>query len=370
MTASSYPEQRYVLPLTTLRRECFLPSDVSGKVIARQGQRVESTSIVAKGELPARHHIVDAAEILRLRRPEQLTEKELLLVNVGDTVEEDQALAGKNPNRGRRAFSPVDGVVVGIEAGRIIVKEHPEEIQLVSGMRGYVAEVREGRGIIIETAGAVLQGVWGNDKRTIGVLRMEPDDGMEFIQGDSINTEWRGAVVVTRRPLTVTNFIIMDDQDIAGVIAPSMDASLVDVALSMNRAVLLTEGFGNMNMSNVVSTMLTDITKQYMNAQTTVDAVRPSSLMARLPEMLINVPIKEGEEPRMLQPSVRLRRGMRVRLTQSPYVGQVATVRDLPQQPIALDNGMQVACVQVETAGGEIIYVPVPNVELFEPFAG
>lgn len=364
---SSFTEQRYIIPLATLRRDCLLPSDVRGTVIARTGQRVESTSIVARGQLPARHYIVEAAELLRLRRIEQLSD--LLLVEVGDDVEEGQPLAGKNPKRGRRAFSPIDGQVAAVEGGRIIVREYAEEIQLVSGMVGYVASVYDGRGIVIETAGAVVQGVWGNNRRAIGVLRLEPDNGMEFIQGDSINTEWRGAIVVTRRPLTPTNFVIMEDQDIAAVIAPSMDASLYDLALQMNRGVLLTEGFGDMNMSNTVYNLLEEIAKQYVNVQAIMDAIAPSPLMARQPEVLINVPIRDGKEPRTLQPSGLVKRGAKVRLTQPPYTGQTATVRDIPDTLVQLPNGMRVTGVEVETAGGEIIDVPLTNIELFAPFA-
>lgn len=356
-----YLEQRYIIPKTTLRRECMLPEDVIGNVLATEGQRVENNSIVARGKRASQNYILEAAKLLRLRKPEQLEKH--LSAEPESYVQVGELLARRG---GRRVTSPVEGVFVGVFDGRIIIKETPQEVDLVAGMAGRVVEVREGRGVVIETGGAVLQGVWGNNRRAIGPLRMEPNDGMEFIEGDRINTEWNNAIVVTRRPLSIAGLVIMETQNIAGVIAPSMDATLLDVAFSSQRAILLTEGFGQMNMSNVVLNMLTELVQANPNAQTTMDAVTPSAVNSRRPDVLITVPLKEmAAAPSLLKPSDGMSKGSRVRITRAPYNGQVATVRDLPRLPVALENGLAVRCAIVELAGGEQVPVPIANLELF-----
>jgi hypothetical protein len=362
---SSYPEQRYIIPKTTLRRECLLPDDVKGAVLTTVGQRVDSNSIVARGYPPTRHRVLHASEMMRLSHRQNL--EDYLLVEVGDVVEEEQALAStrNDPKRGRRVYSPVYGVVAGIDAGRIVIREMTEQLELVAGMAGYVVDVRAGRGVVVETSGAVLQGVWGNNHRSVGNLKMAPEQGMEYIEGGVINLEWRGSIVITRRSLAETGLVIMEEQDIAGVIAPSMDSTLIDVVRQMNRAVLLTEGFGDIPMSRPVYSMLEDITEKFFNVQATVDAVVPNDAVARRPEALSNVPIKQGEEPRMLEPSARFHKNARVRISRAPYGGQTGVIADLPPTPQAIGNGLRVPSAQVELTGGERVMIPLANLELF-----
>ena len=104
-----YPDQRSASPLTTVYRHCFLPDEAVGTLRTSEGKRVDARDVVANGVAPSRHIIIEAARILRLRKPEQL--EDLMQVNVGDVVEEKQFLAGKNPKRGKRVFAPSAGVV-------------------------------------------------------------------------------------------------------------------------------------------------------------------------------------------------------------------------------------------------------------------
>ncbi|MEO0560661.1 MAG: KOW motif-containing protein [Chloroflexota bacterium] len=363
--ASSTPEQRYIIPLTTLRREISLPPDVQGVLMVVDGQRVDGNTIVARGYPPARHHILDAAGELRLRRRQPLAD--YLFVETGDTVDAEQVLASKSgdTDRGRRVFSPVSGVVVSIDETRIVVREHAEQIELIAGMAGEVVKTVAGRGVVVETSGAVIQGVWGNGERRVGALKIEPSQGMEFIEGGQINLEWRGSIVVTRRPLTPTNFVIMEEQDIAGVIAPSMDSTLTDLVRQSDRAVLLTEGFGDAAMTKAVFTMFEELAEKYLNVRATLDAIVPGGIAARRPEVFISVPVKKGEEPRMLKPTASFRKGARVRITRAPYAGQTGIILELPVAPQIIGNGLRVPSAMVETAGGEHVAIPLANLEFY-----
>ncbi len=361
---SEYPEQRYILPRVTVRREVLLPNDVYGTLLVREGQRVEINTILARGQLPSHHYIVEAASALGLRNPDDLNA--MMLAEVGDMVIAGDAIAGRNPRRGARALAPVDGVIVGLDRGRIILREAPEEVDLVAGMQGFVVEVRPRRGAVIQATGAVLQGVWGNNQRAVGAIRMEPPDGLEFIQGSEINLEWRGAIVISRTALGPTAFAIMEEQDIAGVIAPSMDSTLIDAALSFNRAILLTEGFGAQRMSVAVQGFLSRLLEENINVRGSLDAVLPGMLEARRPELLVNLPVRSGEdEPRSPRSADRLRAGMSARVTMPPYQGQTVTIEEIPRNPVQIDGGMRMRIARVQLAGGESITVPIANLEVF-----
>jgi len=68
-----YPDQRYLSKLTTIHREVTLPENAIGNVQVREGARVDVRDKVARGLIPARHVIIDAASELGLRNPQNLS---------------------------------------------------------------------------------------------------------------------------------------------------------------------------------------------------------------------------------------------------------------------------------------------------------
>ncbi len=355
-----YVDQRHTLAWTTVRRERLLPDHTYGEVNARAGQHVNLREIVARGSVPARYVFLEAARQLRLSKPEDLND--LLLVEAGDRVQAGQALAGKNPERGRRVLSPVEGVIVYTGEGRIIVQATPERVEVEAGLVGQVVEVRPERGVMIEAFGALIQGVWGNNRRMIGPLRLEPEeDGLEGIFDDLIDRQYSGAVVVTRRSLKATGLMMIENQGIGGVIAPSMDAGLYEQAINHPAAIILTQGFGDLRMS----TQVLNILEGLVGRQTTLDAFLPDRWDTRRPEVFINLPAKAGERPPEPRTAQMLREGMTVRITRAPHMGSVGQIMDLPKTPQLLDNGLRTLCAQVSLATGETPLVPLANLEVF-----
>lgn len=353
-----YPDQRAASPLTIIRREVNLPDEAVGVVRTSEGKRVDVRDIIANGVIPAGCVIVEAARFFGLKKPEAL--EDLMLVQKGDVVDDKKPLAGKNPNRGKRLFSPIRGVVSDVIDGRIILQEIPQLLDLEAGVRGRVTQVNQGRGVVIEAVGGHIQGIWGNNRRIIATLRIEPEGGLNQQLGDVLEMRYMGAVVVTRSPLTRRTFRVMEEQNFAGIIAPSMDASLRSLALKMEAVVLLTEGFGNIRMSAVTFNML----NEHEGQQATVDAQNPNRWETRRPEVIISVATKEGQRPSRPNVMLTLRTGMTVRVTREPFMGQTGNILDLPKMPTLLDNGLRVPCAQVELVAGETIFVPLANLEV------
>lgn len=354
-----YPDQRHLLEMTTIRRERMLPEDAIGRVEAREGTTVNLRDIVARGVVPSRYVIVEAAEFFNLKNPDDLND--LMAVEVGDTVDIKTPLAGKAGGRSKRLLSPVKGIVAYVDEGRIILQVTPETVEMEAGLDGQVVHVEPGRGIIIESFGALVQGVWGNGRRTIGTLRVEPDDGLESIYGEELDMQYRGAIVITKRPLKETGLLIIEDQGLVGVIAPSMDASLIERVLPISGAVMLTESFGPVRMSATVFNLL----NSFNGRQATLDAFLPDRWMARRPEVIINPSGRMINRPPRPNVNLTLSVGTTVRLTRPPNAGQVGKIINLPKTPYLLENGLRVPCAQVETITGEKLTVPLANLEVF-----
>jgi hypothetical protein len=195
----------------------------------------------------------------------------------------------------------------------------------------------------------------------IGALRQEPEDGLDSIFGESLEQRYGGTVVLTRNALKAFSLTVIEAQSIGGVIAPSMDPALVDQALHMNTAILLTEGFGDLRMSGHVYGML----EQFIDRQATVDAALPQRWEdTRRPEVFINLPSRGGDRPPAPRISHTLRVGETVRLTREPRPGSVGEIVDLPKTPQLLDNGLRVSCARISLVTGESVLVPLANLEV------
>ncbi len=359
MTSEIYfPEHRHLLAKATIRRERLLPDYTTGDVLVSQNTRVGLRDMVVRGSSSAPYVLINAAQELKLKKSDDLMN--YLRVGISEDVVVDELLAGSTRRRGRKVLSPIRGKVIDVVQGQIILQQEAEPLEIEAGMNGVVVGTQRGRGVVIEASGAVIQGIWGNGRRTIGTLQFEPPDGMENIYGDAIDTKYRGSLVITRRPLRRVSLQVVLDQGFVGVIAPSMEPEMLDLALKMRAAVLLTEGFGSEPMSNTIFQFLQTLDGR----QATLDAVLPAPLETRRPELIVNVPLDPGERPPPPNLNSVLKVGWDVRLARGKFAGMLGRVIDLPKGPVSLENGLKVPCVQVELVTGGKWFVPLANIEV------
>jgi hypothetical protein len=353
-----YPEQRFSVRQAIIRRQVLLPDNAVGAVTVIEGKRVDVHDVVAQGVMPSAYRILDLKRFFNTRRVEEA--ESLMLVSIGDVVDQAQVLAGKSPSRGRRLFSPAKGIVAQLHNGRLFLQEMPRIVDLEAGVRGRVSQVFPGRGVMIETTGAQIQGMWGNDQRIIATLRSEPEEGIEHIYTDQLDMRYVGAIVVTRRPITSLTLDVMEEQNFGGIIAPSMDYALHDRALRVDGAIFLLDGFGTAQMSRSTANFFNEFEGQ----QITLDAHRPTTRENRRPEIVVNIPSNRVNES-VLRANIllTLRPGMQVRIMSEPYFGQTGRVVDLPKNPVIMDNGLRIFSAQLELGGGEKVFVPLANLE-------
>lgn len=354
MTSVTYfPEQRHLLGLSLIRRERVLDDGVEGRVNVALNQRVTVKDIIARGPGLADYTLIDGAAFFGLRAVGKLNG--LMQIEPGDAVEADQIIA----QRGRRKLlSPVTGTLIEVAKGRIIVQAAAETVDLEAGLNGTVVEIRPRRGAVIETLGAVLQGVWGNGRRAIGTLRVEPSSGIEMLAGDALEMQYRGGIIATRKPLRAVTLDVIEAQNITGVIAPSVEAGLLDRVLRLNAAVLLTEGFGTQRMSTTMYQFLDE-----MDARPALlDARPPAALEARRPEVIVTVPLT-GDRPGAPLINLSIQVGSAVRVTRGLSAGAIGQVTALPALPVTMDNGLRVRCAEITLNTGEKLTTPLANLE-------
>lgn len=353
----NYPEQRYVMQMTSFTRQSLLPEEAIGAVNAKVGDRVDIKEVVARGTIPLRFKVIEAAAQLRLKDAQELYE--CLQVEVGTLVDLGRPLAAK----GRRAITaPFTGIFAYCGQGRIIMQETSDVIDQTAGVAGQVVKIVPGRGVVIESAGALVQGAWGSGGSAIGIVRIEPEDGLENVRADEFDAQVRGAIMVTRRPLKLSGLTMMDELEFGGIIAPSMDSVLREVAMVKQGAIMLTEGFGSMRMNSTVFNLFSELAES--RALCVLDAARPDRFGTRRPELVATRAVGRGERP-PTPTAAPLKTGMNVLITREPHAGLSGKITDLPKTPYLLDNGLRVQCARIELLTGGTVLVPLANLEVY-----
>jgi hypothetical protein len=348
-----YPDQSTILPMTTIRRERRLPRDVVGGVEVREGDRVSAVSLVAQGVRSNRYVLLDLGRALGVSDPEKLAD--LLQVELGDLVKEGDVLAG----RGRQMVrSPVRGTVTRLVGTRLVLAAGLGVVEVRARFNALVASVRS-RSVLLETTGALVQGVWGNGKSHFGALKLEPKEGLVNFQVDEFSTEWRGALVLTTQPLTRAILRQVSRQHFGGIIAPSMPAPLREFALGLKIPIMLTEGFGREPMN----THSLNVLQPYDGRQAALNADLPDRWAVDRPELIVPLRPEDAAAPPALDEPLRI--GSEVRITRQPHLGAVGKVRNLPKSLRVIDNGLRVPVADVQFSSGRMVTVPLANLELF-----
>ena len=351
-----YPPITRVMPSTTIRRERVLP--VPGEVLVNPGARVDALSVVARAEVPGRYHILNVAEALRVS-PE--TADRYIRPRPGQTVKARQVVAGRRVRLGlipRLVRAPQAGVVIAVGGGRMLLETAGEPVEVRAYLPGTVVNVIPKMGALIETTGALIQGVWGVGGESFGVLRVLTEQPDQPLRAKSIDVSCHGAVLVGGSTIDQEALQQALELQVRGIVIGSLDPTLLEMAQRMPFPIVATEGLGQAPMAQPIFHLL----QTNAGREAAVSGCNQPRWGAIRPEIIIPLPA-EGAPP----PSTRGRPldvGVRVRVTRGPLRGAVGTVRHLTERPLELETGARVwgAVIAFEKQGEQS--VPYLNLEL------
>jgi hypothetical protein len=351
-----YLPQSFVVGYATIRRERSLPPGAIGEVMVREGAHVEGPEVVLRGAISGQYMILDALESLGLRKAEDIT-PEMFEARVGEAVEVGGVIA---QNRRRKMLSPDTGVIVRIEGSQVILQSNPTPIEVRALCPGEVQSVRGTTSVLIVSTGALLQCGWGNGKQAFTSYQAEPSDGIESLPADGIFPQYTAVGMLLTKPiLTPRVFDIAAGQGMSAIIAPSMHSNLRELAIQQKIPVILTEGFGEQKMSEMVYNLLSGS----MGRQVTIDATEPGRWTAVRPEIIVPLPMGaiKPPSPEIDQP---LGEGMLVRVTRAPAAGASGRIKRIVETPRTVDSGLRLPGAEVQLSNGRVIFVPLANLEL------
>jgi hypothetical protein len=265
--------------------------------------------------------------------------------------------------RRRTARSPVDGRLVVAAGGKALLAAISEPFELRAAVPGVVVTILQSQGVVIETTGALLEGVWGNGKEDTALLRVVGDGPRAALTANLVTVQLRGAIMVAGTLADPAALKQLGDVGVRGLLVGSLAPTLLPAAKKASFPLLVVEGFGGRGFSAPAYNLLAGNAgrQAWLNAQ-------PVDLFAgRRPELIIPLP---GPAIPPLQPldGQTLDVGRRVRVLRGPEAGKVGTVTELSPRALVMPSGLRTlaASVALEGAAGPATRVAVANLEILE----
>jgi len=348
---------------------------IRGEVCVNVGDKVNFDKIIARTQLSGNPEIVNAALLLGVEAqelPEHVSKR------VGEKVAEGEVIAASGSLLGfmkKQVTSPVNGTIESISdaTGQIIVRGLPVPVDIDAYIPGKVVELLPAEGAVIETNAAFVQGIFGIGGETHGKIRMAVDSPDEVLTADKITSKDKGAVAVGGSLVALEALRRGVEVGVACVVAGGIShtdvttfiGEEIGVAITGQEEVgltlIITEGFGRMNMSRRTFDLLRSFEGRMAcaNGATQIRAgvLRPEIIIPheKAPEKIADKELASGMVP-----------GTPVRIIRLPYFGAIGKVVSLPVELQQVESRSFVRVLTVELDDGRVVSVPRANVEIIE----
>ncbi len=343
----------HILPLATIVRERTLP--VSGKVNVHVNQRVNPTDVIAEASFAREHALLDVARTLGISAA---AADRLIKVKEGDRLPQGALVAEGRGLFARSIKTPRAGRVMIVGGGQVLMEVGDTRVELRAGLPGVVTRVLPERGVIIQTAGALIQGVWGNGRIDNGLmvsLLEKPDD---VLNADRLDVSLRGSVILGGHVRDLETLKAAAELPVRGLILSSLLSPLIVSAYQMRYPIIVMDGFGAMPMNSAAFKLLTTNNKR----EVTVNAEHFDRYNGNRPEVIIPLPVStEPPEPNDFETFAV---GQTVRLRRPPNAGMIGTLSNLPAGLSTLPTGLRAPAAEVKLESGEALLVPLVNLEV------
>ncbi len=342
-----------ILPLTLVRRERIL--SVPGRILVRKGQRVGATDAIGEYNLRQDFHLIDVRRVLGISSARA---DEYIQCETGQKVAEGDIIAGPAGFTRKLIRSPRSGKVILAGGGQVLIEFDEKPIIVKAGFSGEIAEIISDRGVIVETAGALIQGVWGNGRIDAGVLVNPSSIQNDELTAQKLDISSQGAIVLAGFCKNEKVLELADQLSIRGLILGSLAAALKNMAERLRFPVILLEGFGSQGINPSTYKLLVSHEKR----EVSINAEKVDRFKGNYPEIVIPLPA-EGV---LSQPSTveYLSLAQKVRLLNNPYYRMTGKVSRLPGLSI-FPNGVRAQSAEVILDhNGEKVLVPADNLEV------
>lgn len=372
--AHAYTPGLKVLHETKINKERRLP--LKGTVVVENGTTVQPDDIVAKTDLPGNVQMVNVANQLNIDADDV---NDAMTVNVGSEVRKDDMIAETKGLFGMfksNVTAPVDGTieVISDTTGQVVIREAPIPVEIDAYMSGRIKEVIPEEGVVIESEGVFIQGIFGIGGESRGDLAVIVKDREEEITEELITSKLAGKIVVGGSFISLKAYKKAIQMKVAGVVVGGFNyfdledilGYTLGVAITGSEdlvtSLILTEGYGKIRMGSQTF----DLLKEHHGKFTSVNGATQIRAGVIRPEIVI--PLSGDElkgDHKDAYASEGIQAGSLVRVIRAPYFGRMGKVVDLPSELRKMESEtmVRVAIIEID---GENIEIPRANLEMVE----
>jgi hypothetical protein len=346
-----------------------------GDILVQKGERVTYHKTVARTDVPGDPELIKATAILGVDADEV---RDFVTKKEGDVVKKDEVIGRYRQFFGlinREVVSPMNGEIETVSelTGQIIIRPDPVPVEVNAYIPGEIVEVLPREGVVLETNAAFIQGILGLGGETHGELKVAVDSPADELTADRISEDDRGHILVGGSIITYEAFQKASEMGVKGLVAGGMNytdvtrilGEAIGVAITgeeeINTTLIITEGFGKMNMSKRTF----DLLKGFEGDVAAINGATQIRAGVMRPEIIIphEESIEEGLEDEL---AAGMQSGTPVRLIRQPYFGAIGNVVSLPVELQKVESGSKVRVMIVKLEDGREVVVPRANVEIIE----
>ncbi len=360
---------------TTVTKVRRLP--LPGEVLVKEGEAVDFETVVARTYIPGEPHLIKAAYLLGLEHyPKDVLR--YMVKKIGDPVEKGEVIAKYSLLFGlikKSCASPVKGFIESFSeaTGNIVVREPKIPVEIKAYVPGKVVRVLPREGAVIKLNAAFVQGIFGIGGERNGIIKISTSP-RDVLDSDSITNEDEGKILVGGSIVTGEALAKAIKVGVRGIVCGGVDyGELTDllgykigVAITgeekIGLTVIITEGFGKMNMSQRVFNLL----QQFEGCKAAICGATQIRAGVMRPEIII--PLERVPSERVDKENLAggMRQGTPIRVIREPYFGAIGVVVSLPVELQRIETESKVRVVKVKLEDGREVIIPRANVEIIE----
>ncbi|MCW3992496.1 MAG: hypothetical protein NWE79_07285 [Candidatus Bathyarchaeota archaeon] len=242
---------------TLIRKVRRIPAQ--GEVFVDVGDAVDAETVIAGGTV--RNPEAEEVKVFAKLGVDPDQTERYMLKREGGQVAKDEVIAIYRAFFGRftkTCRSPMDGFIEVFvkSAGRVIVRGNPIPVEVKAHIPGRVAEVIPGEGAVVETRGALVNGVFGVGGEARGELVLAVEQPGEALTTDVLREGQKGKILVGGSVVTLDAMRKAAEMGVSGIVTGGLDQKdLTDflgqeIGLgltgeeSIGLTLIITEGFG------------------------------------------------------------------------------------------------------------------------------
>jgi hypothetical protein len=259
---------------------------------------------------------------------------------VGEQLAEKDIIAGPVGLARRIVRSPRSGKVVMVGDGQVLLEISGQPFQMKAGLPGEVIELVPERGVVIESAGALIQGVWGNGRVGSGqlsVLAKTPDHEIKSSDPEV--------------------FKVIDELALHGLILGSIEAGLIPIAAKSSVPIIVLEGYGRCPIGAVSHKLLVSLERR----DVALNAEIRNVLTGVKPEVFFPAAVPSSVTP--APDFISFDVNQQVRIVRPPHAGETGMVEEI-KGITTFPGGLRARAALIRLENGENAIIPLANLEV------